>query len=145
MTLKVADTITPPRNLWRSTGAVLAGVLAVIVLSLVTDELFHMAQVYPPWDQAMHDPRLNLLALSYRCVYNVVGAYITARLAPRNPPRHLWVFALIGFALGTAGAIATIPMNIGPAWYPILLAVSAFPCTWLGWVIYRARHVEARQ
>jgi len=138
MSIPVADMNTPSRNLWRSTGAVLAGVLAVIALSLVTDEVFHVLHVYPPWDQAMHEPGLNLLALSYRCVYNVIGACITARIAPRNPARHLWVFALIGFALGTAGAIATIPMNIGPAWYPVLLAISAFPCTWLGWVLYGA-------
>ena len=144
MSIPVADTSTPPRNLWRSTGAVLIGVLAVIVLSLGTDQVFHVLHVYPPWDQAMHEPGLNLLALSYRCAYNVIGAYITASVAPRNPARHLWVFALIGFALGTAGAIATIPMDIGPAWYPVLLAISAFPCTWLGWLAYRARH-EARR
>jgi len=142
MTVQVADMTARPRNFWRSTGAVLAGVFAVIALSLGTDELLHIAQVYPPWDRPMHEPGLNLLALSYRCVYNVIGAYITARIAPRNPSRHLWVFALIGLALGTAGAIATIPLNIGPAWYPILLAVSALPCTWLGWVLYRALHAD---
>lgn len=141
MTVQVADTNTPPGNLWRSTGAVLAGMAAVIVLSLGTDQVLHVVGVYPPWGGAMNDLGLNLLALSYRCVYNVVGAYITATVAPRNPLRHLWTFAFIGFALGTAGAIATIPMNLGPAWYPTLLAVSAFPCTWFGWVLYRARHV----
>src|SRR6267142_2582692 len=109
MTVQVADMTALPRNLWRSTGAVLAGVFAVVALSLGTDEVLHMTQVYPPWDRPMHEPGLNLLALSYRCVYNVIGAYITARIAPRNPSRHLWVFALIGLALGTAGAIATIP------------------------------------
>src|SRR5882672_10463401 len=112
MIVQVANTNAPPRNLLRSTGAVLAGMVAVIALSLGTDQLLHVLDVYPPWGQAMYEPGLNILALSYRCVYNVVGACITARLAPRNPLRHLWVFALIGVALGTAGAIATIPMNL---------------------------------
>ena len=66
MTVQVADTNTPPGNLWRSTGAVLAGMLAVIVLSLGTDQVIHVVGVYPPWGRAMHDPGLNLLALSPR-------------------------------------------------------------------------------
>ena len=89
MIVQVANTNTPPRNLLRSTGAVLAGMVAVIALSLGTDQLLHVLEVYPPWGQAMYEPGLNILALSYRCVYNVVGACITARLAPRNPLRHL--------------------------------------------------------
>ena len=128
-----------PRNLWRSVGAVVAGMLVVVVLSLVTDEMLHRTHVYPPWEHGLHDPSLNLLALSYRCLFNVVGGYVTALLAPRNVVRHLWIFALISFALGVVGAIATIPMNLGPAWYPILLALSAFPCTWVSWRLYRAR------
>ena len=30
----------------------------------------------------MYDPRLNLLALSYRIVYTILGSYFTARFAP---------------------------------------------------------------
>jgi len=132
-------TATSPRNLWRSTGAIIAGMLTVIVLSLVTDEVLHLTHVFPPWDAKFDDPGLNALALAYRCLYNVIGAIVTARLAPRNVSRHLWVFAVIGLALGTLGALATIPMHLGPAWYPILLAISALPCTWLGALIHRAR------
>lgn len=80
----------------------------------------------------------NLLALSYRCVYAAVGSYIAARFAPRNPMRHAMVLGLVGFVLSTAGAIATIPMNLGPAWYPIMIAVTALPCAWLGGVLHRA-------
>jgi hypothetical protein len=96
-------------------------------------------QVYPPWGQPMYDPGLNLLALSYRIVYTVVGGYITARLAPHSPMRHVWALGVIGLVVGTAGAITTIPMHLGPAWYPIALAVTALPCTWLGGVVYRKR------
>lgn len=133
-----AAAATPPRHLPRSIGAVAAGMLAIIALSLLTDELLHLAGIYPPWSEAMPQPGLNLLALGYRCVFNVLGAYLTARLAPRHPARHLWALASIGFALGTAGAIVTAPLKLGPAWYPLLLAVSAWPCTWLGWRAFRA-------
>ena len=129
----------PTRNVWRSTVAVVAGVISVIVLSLGTDEMLQVAGVLPQPGEAMPEPGLNLLALGYRCAFNVVGAYITALLAPRRPLRHVQLFALIGFVLGTIGAIVTIPMKLGPAWYPILLTLSALPCAWLGWLIYRAR------
>jgi hypothetical protein len=38
-----------------------------------------------------------------------------------------------------AGAFATVPMNLGPAWYPIALAVTALPLAWLGGALYLAR------
>jgi hypothetical protein len=42
------------------------------------------------------------------------------------------ILGLIGLVVGTLAAIATIPMKLGPAWYPIALAVLALPCVWLG-------------
>ena len=47
----------------------------------------------------------KLLALAYRCVYGVLGSYLTARFAPHSPMRHVWVGGGIGFALSTVGAI----------------------------------------
>jgi len=132
-----------PRRLWRSTGAVLAGFFAVVALSLGTDQVLHMLDVYPPWGQPMRDLDDNLLALSYRCIYAVVGSYIAASLAPRNPMRHALVLGAVGFVVSLAGAIATIPMDLGPAWYPIALVVTALPCAWLAGVLHRARQTNA--
>ncbi len=117
----------------RSIVAVVAGFLAVVALSLATDQLFHVLEVYPPWAQPMNDTGDNLLALSYRIVYTLLGGFVTARLAPRAPMRHVMVLALIGLVAGTAGAITAITVgNFGPNWYPIAIAVTAYPCTWLG-------------
>lgn len=134
MTTPATATSTHSRRL-RSTAAVLLGFVAVVVLSLGTDQVLHVLAVYPPWGQPMNDPGLNLLALAYRSVYTVAGGYITARLAPRNPMRHVLVLAVIGFVAGMAGAIATVPMDLGPAWYPIALALSGPLFTWLGGVL----------
>ena len=128
-----------PRRLGRSIGAVVAGLLVVVVLSLATDQLLHVLHVYPPWGQPMYQTGLNVLALSYRLVFTVLGYYVTARLAPGAPLKHLWILAGIGLALGTVGAVTTIPMDMGPAWYPIALAATALPCAWVAAAIYRAR------
>jgi hypothetical protein len=84
----------------------------------------------------MEGTGLYLVALGYRLVYQVIGSYLTARLAPRNPMRHVWVGAGIGFVLGAAGAAAAIAASMGPSWYPIVLALSAVPCAWVGGLMY---------
>jgi hypothetical protein len=76
---------------------------------------------------------LYVLALSYRIVYAVLGGFVTARLAPRAPMRHVTVLPVIGLVLGIVGAIAAVTRgDLGPNWYPIAIAVTAYPCTWLG-------------
>ena len=135
-------TMAPPRHRLRSPAAVLFGFIAVVALSLGTDQVLHVLEVYPPWGQPMYDTGLVLLALSYRCVYGVVGSYIAARFAPRNPMRHAMALGGIGLVLSTAAAIATIPMNLGPSWFPIALVLTALPCAWLGGALHRTREAE---
>jgi hypothetical protein len=122
----------------RSTLAVVAGFSVVAVLSLATDQLLHVLAIYPPWGEPMHDPGLNLLALSYRIVYTIIGGYLTAYLAPNAPMRHVTILGIAGFIAGSAGALAAITLSdLGPDWYPIALAITAFPCVWLGGVLHR--------
>jgi hypothetical protein len=132
MTTLVLQAASQARALGRSVAAILAGFVTVVVLSLGVDQLLHVLQIYPPWGQPMWDQRLNALALSYRLVIGVLGSYVTARLAPYAPMRHAMIGAGIGFVLSTLGAIAAINMAIGPAWYPIALALSVWPTAWLG-------------
>jgi hypothetical protein len=140
MTAGAISSDAHPRRLGRSIGAVLVGFLAVVVLSLGTDQVLHVLNVYPPWGQAMFDPNLNLLALSYRIVYTIFGSYITARLAPHSPMRHGWILGFIGLLFGTIGVITTMPMKLGPAWYPIAIALTSLPCAWLGGVLHRKQY-----
>jgi hypothetical protein len=123
-------------NVWRSIGAILAGFVVVAAVSLVTDEVFHILKVYPPWGEPMPAPGANALALAYRIVYGILGGFITARLAPRNPVKHAVILGSIGLAISVLGLIVTLPMHLGPAWYPIGLAITALPCSWLGGVLY---------
>ena len=123
---------TQPRRIGRSITTIVAGFLVVVLLSLGTDQVLHMLNVYPPWGQPMWESGDNLLALGYRSVFTVLGGYVTAKLAPSNPMRHVLILATIGFVVGVVAAIGTIPMNLGPAWYPIALAVTGPVFTWVG-------------
>jgi hypothetical protein len=130
-----AEALPEPR--WgRSILAVFLGFVFVVVLSTGIDELLHALKVYPPHGERMPQPGLNLLALTYRVLITIAAAALTAKLAPHRSVqsdwRHVWVLGGIGLALGTIGAITMIPKDFGPAWYPILLALSALPCAWAG-------------
>ncbi len=132
------STSTPaPRRLGRSTGAVLAGFLTVVVLSTAVDAVLHATGVFPPPGQRMSDA-LFCLATAYRCVFTVLGGYVTARLAPRAPGRHALVLGGIGFLVASLAVVATWGRSdLGPAWYPIMLVVTALPCTMAGGKLFR--------
>ena len=123
------------RHTLRSIGAVLAGIVVGIAITLGTDEILHIAGVFPPWGQSMvgYDGALAL-ATGYRVVYGVLGSYIMARLAPNRPMLHALIGGVIGVIASTVGAVTT--WNGGPAfgphWYPIALIVTALPCAWVG-------------
>ena len=143
MTNPTPGTSARSGNAWRSIGAVIGGFVVVFAITTIVDEVLHVLHVYPPWGQPMYEPGLNALALSYRIVITIAGAYLTARLAPRNPMRHALVLGVIGTVAAIGGAIAFIPKHMGPNWYPIAIAVTGLPCCWLGGLLYQARHSEA--
>jgi len=128
-------TTAQPRRLGQSVWALFAGFLFVVILSLVTDALFHKLGVFPPLGEYTPDKPL-LLATAYRVIFGVIGSYITARLAPRNPMRHALIGGCIGFALGAVGAAVTWSRNLGPHWYSVALIVFALPQSWLGAKLY---------
>lgn len=129
-----------PRRMLRSIGAVAAGLIAVVVLSIGTDAVMHATNLFPPSGQRMTDG-LFVLATAYRSIYAIVGGYIAARLAPARPMKHALVLGFIGVLLGTAGLLATwnAGPELGPRWYPIALVVTALPCAWLGGKLRRHR------
>jgi len=119
-----------------SAWAVIAGILFVIVVTTLVDILFHAIGIFPPLGVPIDD-RLSLIATSYRLVIGIAAGYLTAKLAPANPVKHAMVLGIIGTILGTLGVIASLGSNLGPAWYPVGLAVLAIPQSWLGAKIYR--------
>ena len=135
MSTQTVNATPRPSSWWRSVGAVFAGLLTIFVLSLGTDQIFHMLGVYPPWGQPMRETRLLVLAFGYRLIYDVFGCWLTARLAPYAPMGHALSLGVIGTILSTLGAIEM--WDFGPNWYPVLLAASSLPSAWLGGSLHR--------
>ena len=123
---------------WRSTWAVLAGVLFIVIVTTLVDIALHAAGVFPPMDKPIDD-KLALLATAYRIIISVAGAWLTARLAPQKPMKHALILGLVGVALGLVGVVATWNLGLGPRWYPIALVVLAVPQCWAGGRIYVLR------
>ena len=140
--MSTALAITPvgKSQVGRSVLAVTAALVANAALSLASDQLLHTLGVHPPWGEPMHEPEVNLLALSYRAVLGVVAGYLVARMAPSAPVRHATILGLIAVALSAIGAVVGITHpEIGPAWYPILLAIVAYPTVRLGAALHERR------
>jgi len=133
-----SDTAKP--RLGRTIVAIIVGFIFVFVLSIATDVILHVTGIFPPMGQRMSDSQF-VVATVYRTVYTVMGGYITALLAPRNPVKHAVILGVVGFVFAVIGVLATwnAGPEFGPHWYPILLVVLAVPSCWLGGILYRPK------
>jgi hypothetical protein len=127
----------------KSIWAVLAGVLFIVVVTTLVDIALHALHVFPPMDQPLDD-RLAALATSYRIVISIVGAWLTARLAPAQPLKHALILGLVGTFLGLVGILATWNRGLGPRWYPVALAVLAIPQCWVGGKLFEIGRANRR-
>jgi hypothetical protein len=119
-------------NILKGIGAILAGIIFIVITHTGTDFLLEKLGIFPPPGQGFNITWMVLTATVYRSIYTVGGGYLTAALAPEPRLRYVMILGLFGLVMGTLAAIVTIPMKLGPAWYPIALAVLALPCVWLG-------------
>ena len=133
------------RQTGRSAIALLAGFLAVVILSVGTDAAMHAIGVLPPMGQPATDMPM-LIALIYRTIYGIVGGYIVARLAPHSPMKHALISGAVGFVLSTAGAVATWSLGtaFGPHWYPLALIATTMPAAWVGGKLFEIGEASGR-
>jgi hypothetical protein len=127
-------------NIFKSIGAVLAGFLIIVVLSVGTDFILEAAGVLP-YGHLFVSTGLIVVVLFYRAVYSLIGCYIAAKLAPHSPLKHALTLGGVGVVISTVGAIAA--GHLGPAWYAWTLVIIALPIAWLGGRLYlgRSQHV----
>src|SRR5688572_9805188 len=111
----------------KSIGAVLGGFLIVVILSTATDTILESLGIFPPPKDGLFVTWMLVLALVYRTIYTVLGAYVTAALAPANPTKHVTILGIIGTIMGCVGIyVSLVLFTLSPIWYPVALAVAAF-------------------
>jgi MFS family permease len=115
----------------KSIWAVAAAIVFNVVATTLVDIALHAVGVFPPLKDPLSDAQ-SAIATSYRVVFGIAGAWLTARLAPRNPMKHVMILGVLGTAVGLVGVFVTWNAGLGPHWYPILLAVLAIPQSWVG-------------
>jgi hypothetical protein len=120
----------------RSIGAVIAGFVVVVLLSTGADFVLETTHLFPPPQEQLNRPDILAIALAYRCLFTVVGGWVTARIAADRPVFHALVLGGIGTLAAIAGCI--VMWSYGQHWYPIALVIAAIPCCWLGgWLVQR--------
>jgi hypothetical protein len=120
----------------KSIGAVFVGLLVVGIGSEATDVA--LAAMMPGYD-IQHGLTTSLygVAVVHRTLWGIAGGFAAAKLAPRAAMTHAIVLGAIGTALNVLGLV--VMWGVGDHWYPITLAVTSIPATWLGGVLAGAR------
>ena len=115
----------------KSISAVVAGFLTVAVLSVLMDKILEGLGILPPASEAgLFVPWMLIVVFLYRSLFAILGGYVTARLAPEKPMRLVTILGILGTIGGIMGVI--VGWNLSQHWYPIALAVTAFPLVWFG-------------
>jgi hypothetical protein len=113
----------------RSILAFIAAIAATFILSYGTDAILVAARLMK--SGSLPDSVVIIaLIITYRTVYNVLGAFIVAKLAPKRPMTHAMVLAVLGI-VGSLSAMAAIS-DSSQYYYPIILSILVLPSTWLG-------------
>ncbi len=114
----------------KSIGAIIAGFATGAVLSIITDIILQKAGVMKTEPFVENPVWLIAIIILYRTVFNTLGCFLTARLAPNKPMKHAIILGIIGVVLTIVGLIAM--WDIPPRWYPISLIILTLPSAWLG-------------
>ncbi len=129
------------KTIFKSIGAVLAGMIFIVVTHTGIDAILQGAGILPK-DNLFVGTGLILIVIGYRAVFSLIGCYLTARLAPQKPLKHALVLGFAGVLLSAVGTIVTANMNLGPAWYGWTLVAITLPIAWIGG---KLREVQIKQ
>ncbi|PBQ33729.1 hypothetical protein CNR22_18735 [Sphingobacteriaceae bacterium] len=117
-------------SLLKSAGAIVAGMAAGAVLSVMTDKILESTGLMKTDPFDANPPGLIAVVVFYRTLFNLLGAFVAAKLAPSKPMKHALILGVIGTAIGILGTVTM--WHIPPHWYPISLVILTMPAAWLG-------------
>lgn len=117
-------------KIFKNAGAILMGVITVVVLSIGTDTILENLGIFPAFGTEELNTWMLLLALVYRCIFTIAGGFVTAKLSAERPKRNVKILAIIGVIGGALGVVAG--WDLSAHWYPIAIFLTAYPLTILG-------------
>src|SRR4051794_26420506 len=90
------------KNLLKSTLAIIAGFIFVVIASILTDMvLIKTGLMKQPF--YLNTTSFILFVIFYRCLYGTTGSYLTAKLSPNKPMKHVLIGGVIGFIISILG------------------------------------------
>jgi uncharacterized BrkB/YihY/UPF0761 family membrane protein len=118
----------------KSVVALLAGFILGAVLSIATDALMEKLGVFSMADFKNTSMGILIIVILYRFMFNAIGCYLTAKLAPNNPMRHVMIIGVVGTVLSVSGTVVMWEKAI--PFYNIAIILISFPSAWIGGKIY---------
>lgn len=118
------------KTTFKSIGAIAAGFLTGAILSMGADFIMEKTGMMSMEHFKQSSLTIIWIVIIYRFIFNVAGCYLTARLAPDKPMKHVIIIGIIGTVLSIVGAVAmweqAIPL------YNITIILMSLPSAWLG-------------
>lgn len=128
-------------NLFKSIGVIALGVFITVLFSHSTDFILEYLGIFPTIGQSEFDTWMYFIALIYRTFFSAVAGYLVASLAPDRPMRLVIILGIVGTIAAILGVVAAVSTGL-IVWYPVMIAVLAFPSVWAGGKV-RVMHQSA--
>ena len=120
----------------KSIGAVLAGFITFSILSGVASAILVSIGVYPNGKLPLHGSLLVIIGiLGGQAIFNMVSCFVTAKLAPFKPMRHVLIFGTLGALLNLLTALGMMK-DAASFWFFLALAVLSLSVAWLSGKLY---------
>ena len=130
------------KQIVKSIGAILAGFAMGAALSISTDFILEKSEIMSLENFKDTSLGLLILVITYRFIFNVAGCYLTAKLAPNNPMKHVIIIGIIGTILSILGTIAMWDKAI--PFYNIAIILISFPSAWFGGKLFIKNQINGR-
>lgn len=118
------------RTIFKSIGAVLAGFVLGAVLSVGADFLMDKMGIMSMENFKQTPFLIICVIIVYRFIFNIIGSYLAARLAPNKPMKHVIIIGIIGTVLSLLGSFAMWDKAI--PFYNVAIILISLPSAWFG-------------
>lgn len=133
--------MTAKKDTLRTLLAVIAGIAAAKVLTVLTHELLFLCANFPPPLEPMFETRPLLLSLSFHSFYAVLSAMLTARIAGNRARKAVFILGTKEAVLWLAGTV--LLWKDAAPWFNLSKAILGIPLAMLGGRIYLYFHVKS--